>query len=85
MTAFSDPAGAAKPPGWHLFVPKLFTVLRQGYGLAALRADAIAGLTVAIVALPLAMALAIASGTTPDKGLVTAVVAGFHRDLPWAE
>lgn len=58
-------------------LPKLVTTLREGYGLAALRADAIAGLTVAIVALPLAMALAIASGTTPDKGLVTAVVAGF--------
>lgn len=58
-------------------LPKLVTTLREGYGLAALRADAVAGLTVAIVALPLAMALAIASGTTPDKGLVTAVVAGF--------
>jgi len=39
--------------------------------------DAIAGLTVAIVALPLAMALGIASGASPDKGLITAVVAGF--------
>ena len=66
-----------RPPAWHLFVPKLFTALRGGYHLADLRADAIAGATVAIVALPLAMALAIASGTTPDKGLVTAVVAGF--------
>ena len=64
-------------PAWHLFVPKLFTVPRQGYGFADLRSDVIAGLTVAIVALPLAMALAIASGTTPDKGLLTAVVAGF--------
>ena len=64
-------------PQWHLFVPKLFTVLREGYDVRALRADAIAGLTVAIVALPLAMALGIASGTTPDKGLVTAVIAGF--------
>ncbi len=64
-------------PHWHLFVPKLVTVLRQGYGPAALRNDAVAGLTVAIVALPLAMALAIASGTTPDKGLYTAIVAGF--------
>lgn len=62
-------------------LPKLVTTLREGYGLAALRADAIAGLTVAIVALPLAMALAIASGTTPDKGLVTAVVAGFLISL----
>jgi sulfate permease, SulP family len=64
-------------PAWHLFVPKLVTVLREGYGPGQFRADVIAGLTVAIVALPLAMALAIASGTTPDKGLITAVVAGF--------
>jgi SulP family sulfate permease len=64
-------------PGWHLFVPKLVTVLREGYGLPHLRADILAGLTVAIVALPLAMALAIASGATPDKGLVTVVVAGL--------
>ncbi len=49
------------------FVPKLVSVLREGYGLAALRADAIAGLTVAIVALPLSMAIAIASGTTPER------------------
>jgi SulP family sulfate permease len=62
---------------WHFFVPKLFTVLREGYSLARLRDDAIAGLTVAIVALPLAMALAIASGTTPERGLFTAIVAGF--------
>ncbi len=60
-----------------MFVPKLYTVLRQGYGWNDLHADAIAGLTVAIVALPLAMALAIASGTTPEKGLYTAIVAGF--------
>lgn len=62
---------------WRQFLPKTITVLRQGYGPGEFRADLIAGLTVAIVALPLAMALAIASGTTPDVGLVTAVVAGF--------
>ncbi|MFA7261789.1 MAG: SulP family inorganic anion transporter [Caulobacter sp.] len=62
---------------WRLFIPKTVTVLRQGYGPRDFRADLIAGLTVAIVALPLAMALAIASGTTPDVGLVTAVIAGF--------
>lgn len=62
---------------WRLFVPKSITVLRQGYGLADFRADLIAGLTVAIVALPLAMALAIASGAKPEVGLITAVVAGF--------
>ena len=60
-----------------VFGPKLATVLREGYSSRLFRADAIAGLTVAIVALPLAMALGIASGTSPDKGLVTAVVAGF--------
>ena len=65
------------PPLWHLFVPKLYTTLRRGYSLDSLRVDALAGLTVAVVALPLAMALAIASGTTPDKGLHTAIVAGF--------
>lgn len=60
-----------------LFRPKLITVLGEGYSASLFRADAIAGLTVAIVALPLAMALGIASGASPDKGLVTAVIAGF--------
>ncbi|MFC3722978.1 SulP family inorganic anion transporter [Neoaquamicrobium sediminum] len=60
-----------------LFTPKLVTVLREGYQLRQLRADAIAGLTVAIVALPLSMAIAIASGATPAQGLYTAIVGGF--------
>jgi SulP family sulfate permease len=64
-----------------LFTPKLVTVLREGYGLAALRADAVAGLTVAIVALPLSMAIAIASGASPGQGLITAVVGGFVVSL----
>lgn len=59
------------------FTPKLFTLLKNGYSSSDLRSDAITGLTVAIVALPLAMALAIASGASPDKGLITAVIAGF--------
>ncbi len=59
------------------FRPKTLSIVRHGYGFADLRADAIAGLTVAIIALPLAMALAIASGTTPEKGLHTAIIAGF--------
>jgi len=59
------------------FTPKLLTALREGYGPARLRADLIAGLTVAIIALPLSMALAIASGASPDKGLVTAIIGGF--------
>jgi SulP family sulfate permease len=58
-------------------VPKLVVVLREGYSVAALRADLVAGLTVAIVALPLSMAIAIASGVTPAMGLVTAIVGGF--------
>ena len=63
---------------WRLFLPKSYTVLAQeGYSLAKLRADALAGLTVAIVAVPLAMAIAIASGVTPAQGLITAAVAGF--------
>ncbi len=70
-------APAKANPIWHLYVPKLFIVLQRGYGIVDLRKDAVAGLTVAIVALPLAMALAIASGATPEKGLVTAIVAGF--------
>ena len=56
---------------------ELVTVLREGYGLAGLRADAVAGITVAIVALPLSMAIAIASGASPERGLYTAIVGGF--------
>jgi SulP family sulfate permease len=61
----------------HLYRPKLATTLREGYGLAALRTDAAAGLTVAIVALPLSMAIAVASGVSPDRGLYTAIIGGF--------
>ncbi|KQU99057.1 SulP family sulfate transporter [Devosia sp. Root413D1] len=76
--ASSAPASrAASPALTELFTPKLITVLREGYGLADLRADILAGLTVAIVALPLSMAIAIASGTTPERGLFTAAVGGF--------
>ena len=64
-----------------LFTPKLVTVLREGYGFTKLQADAVAGLTVAIVALPLSMAIAIACGTTPDRGLYTAIVGGFLISL----
>jgi SulP family sulfate permease len=60
-----------------IFIPKSVIALRQGYGLGHLGADALAGLTVAILALPLSMAIAIGSGATPAQGLVTSVVAGF--------
>ena len=59
-----------------MFKPKLFTLLK-GYTPAILVADSIAGLTVGVVALPLAMAFAIASGLPPERGLFTAIVAGF--------
>lgn len=68
------PSRAASGAG---LVPKLHTILKEGYGLTAFQADALAGLTVAVVALPLSMALAIASGCPPQQGLITAVVAGF--------
>lgn len=58
------------------FAPKLLTTLR-GYTRAQLIADLGAGVIVGIVALPLAIAFAIASGVTPDRGLYTAIIAGF--------
>jgi SulP family sulfate permease len=70
-----------KPTFAELYVPKLITVLRENYGTADFRADIIAGLTVAIVALPLSMAIAIGSGVTPDRGLYAAVVGGFVVSL----
>ena len=60
-----------------LFTPKLATVLREGYRLEHFRADVIAGITVAIVALPLSMAIAIASGGKPEQGLYAAIFGGF--------
>jgi SulP family sulfate permease len=69
--------GFAKPGVDGEFTPKLVSMLREGYSFAAFRADAIAGLTVAIVALPLSMAIAIACGLSPDRGLYTAIVGGF--------
>lgn len=59
-----------------MFVPKLFTTLK-GYTRTQFTADLTAGVIVGIVALPLAVAFAIASGVTPDRGLWTAIVAGF--------
>jgi sulfate permease, SulP family len=61
----------------HLYRPKLATVLADGYGIGSFRKDAMAGVTVAIVALPLSMAIAVASGVSPEKGLYTAVIGGF--------
>jgi SulP family sulfate permease len=57
--------------------PKLITVLREGYSKKQFTADLIAGVIVGIVALPLAIAFAIASGVKPEQGLYTAVIAGL--------
>lgn len=67
----------SSPSFWELYTPKLVTVLREGYAWSQLRSDTVAGLTVAIVALPLSMAIAIASGVSPERGLFTAIVGGF--------
>lgn len=78
LPAVRSPGG---PTFTDLFTPKLVTVLREGYGVAGLRADALAGLTVAIVALPLSMAIAIGAGVSPERGLYTAIVGGFLISL----
>jgi len=57
--------------------PKLLTVLREGYSLERFARDALAGVVVGVVALPLAIAFGIASGVSPEQGLYTAIVAGF--------
>ncbi|QZT37404.1 sulfate permease [Halosquirtibacter xylanolyticus] len=61
----------------HIFYPKLWSTLRLGYDKKALTQDILAGVIVGIVALPLSIAFAVASGVSPEKGLITAVVAGL--------
>src|SRR5271155_2127962 len=65
----------------HLLRPKLATALGEGYRLHLFRQDAVAALTVAIVALPLSMAIAVASGVSPERGLYTSIVGGFIVSL----
>ena len=64
-----------------LLLPRIGAGLRDawraGYGLSELRRDILAGLTVGILAVPLAMALAIATGVPPQHGLYTAIIAGI--------
>lgn len=63
------------------YIPKSIVCLREGYTSEILRNDIIAGISVGIIALPLALAFAIGSGVTPEKGLFTAIVAGFLISL----
>lgn len=65
----------------HLFLPKFITTLKEGYTRHQFTKDVMAGIIVGIVALPLAIAFAIASGVGPEKGLVTAIVAGILISL----
>jgi SulP family sulfate permease len=60
----------------HLYRPKLVTALSEGYGFDRFRKDMLAALTVAIVALPLSMAIAVASGVAPARGIYAAIVGG---------
>lgn len=59
------------------FTPKLFSLLKNGISKQQLSRDILAGIIVGIVALPLAIAFAIASGVSPEKGLITAIIAGI--------
>lgn len=81
MTVSPSIQNSDKPSFSELFTPKLYTILKEGYSLDHLRVDAMAGLTVAIVAIPLSMAIAIASGATPAQGLYTAIIGGFFVSL----
>src|SRR5690554_5370359 len=59
------------------FIPKLFTLLKQGISKETITKDILSGVIVGIVALPLAIVFAIASGVSPEKGLITAIIAGL--------
>jgi sulfate permease, SulP family len=59
------------------FIPKFFTLLKKGFTREQITRDVLSGITVGIVALPLAIAFGIASGVSPEKGLITAIIAGF--------
>ena len=61
----------------NIFKPKFFSVLKLGLNKKQLTSDILSGIVVGIVALPLAIAFAVASGVSPEKGIITAIVAGF--------
>lgn len=68
---------SSHPLRYRLPFSALADTVRAGYGFAEFKRDVLAGLTVGIVAIPLAMALAIAIGVAPQHGLYTAIIAGF--------
>lgn len=71
----------AKSFGFGLPRPRMLSVLAEGYGKAAFLKDLPAGVSVGIIALPLSMAIAIASGATPAQGIYAAAIAGFIASL----
>ena len=64
-----------------VFYPKFFSVLKKGYTKKQFTKDLFSGVIVGIVALPLAIAFAVASGVSPEKGIITAIIAGFLISL----
>ena len=62
---------------FHTLRPALWEIIQKGYNIRSLPKDIFAGIIVGIVALPLSIAFAIASGVKPEQGLITAFVAGF--------
>ena len=64
-----------------VFKPKFYTLLKAGLDRKQVTNDVLSGIVVGIVALPLAIAFAVASGVSPEKGIITAVVAGFIISL----
>ena len=66
---------------WQPFIPKSLVCMREGYSFRYFIDDLLAGLTVGIIAVPLAMAFAIGSGVDPSRGLYTAIIAGFLVSL----
>lgn len=66
---------------WQSYIPKSIICLQEGYSRRFFFNDLIAGITVGIIALPLAMAFAIGSGVSPERGIFTAIIAGFLISL----
>lgn len=64
-----------------LFNPKLISLLKSGISRKQIFADSLSGVVVGVLALPLAIAFAVASGVSPDKGLITAIIGGFLISL----
>lgn len=65
----------------HIFKPKIISLLKEGISKKQIINDILAGIVVGVVSLPLAIAFAVASGVSPEKGLITAIIAGFIISL----